>query len=111
LSDARNPTEKLIVQTPLSGPLYVERFFVLVAMFALDQSWGLREPDGETTTARGPSLAERTARGAIEEGLGHRLTEKQWAEHRRRLVEFVQTLARWDRVQQSLSHAESDGRS
>jgi hypothetical protein len=88
----------------------VERFFVLVAMFALDQSWGLREPDGETTTARGPSLAERTARGAIEEGIGHRLTEKQWAEHKRRLVEFVQTLARWDREQPSVSSTDSDRR-
>ena len=81
-----------------------------MAMFALDQSWGLREPDGETTTARGPSLAERTARGAIEEGIGHRLTEKQWAEHKRRLVEFVQTLARWDREQPSVSSTDSDRR-
>jgi len=80
-------------------------------MFALDQRRRLEETDAGNSTALGPSLAERTARGAIEEGLGHRLTEKQWAEHRRRLVEFVQTLARWDRVQRSLSHAESDERS
>ena len=80
-------------------------------MFALDQRRGLVEPNGAKPSARRPSVAERTARGVIEEGLGHRLTEKQWAEQRRRLVEFVQTLARWDRVQQSLSHAESDGRS
>ena len=80
-------------------------------MFALDQRRRLEETDAGNPTALGPSLAERTARGAIEEGLGHRLTEKQWAEHGRRLVEFVQTLARWDRVQQSLSHAESDERS
>jgi hypothetical protein len=80
-------------------------------MFALDQSRGLEETDAGNPTAPGQSLAERKARGAIEESFGHRLTEKQWAEHKRRLVEFVQTLARWDRVQQSLSHAESDERS
>ncbi len=57
-----------------------------------------------------PVSAERTARGAIEEGLGHRLTEKQWAEHRRKLVEFVQTLARWDREQPSVSSTDSDRR-
>jgi hypothetical protein len=46
-------------------------------MFALDQSRGLEETDAGNPTALGPSLAERKARGAIEEGLGHRLTEKQ----------------------------------
>ena len=79
-------------------------------MFALDQSRGLEETDAGNPTALGPSLAERKARGAIEEGLGHRLTEKQWAEHRRKLVEFVQTLARWDREQPSVSSTDSDRR-
>jgi hypothetical protein len=37
----------------------------------------------------------------MEEGVGHRLTEKEWAEHKRRLLEFFRTLARWDREQPS----------
>lgn len=79
-------------------------------MFALDQRRGLVEPNGTKPSARRPSVAERTARGVIEEVLGHRLTEKQWAEQRRRLVEFVQTLARWDSAQPSGGSTDSDKR-
>ena len=70
-------------------------------MFALDQKRALNEPDGGNQPAtRGPSCAERKARGALEKGLSHRLTEKEWTEHKRRLLEYFRTLARWDREQQ-----------
>jgi hypothetical protein len=70
-------------------------------MLALDQRRGLEETDAGSPPTLGPFFAEREARGAIEETFGQRLSEKQWAEHKRRLVEFVQTLARWDREQLS----------
>jgi hypothetical protein len=79
-------------------------------MFALDQRRRLEETDAGNPTALGPSFAEQKARGAIEEGFGHRLTEKQWADHKRRLLEFVQTLARWDREQPSGGSTDSDRR-
>jgi hypothetical protein len=44
-----------------------------------------------------PSGAEQAARAAIEQGCGRPLTDGEWANQRRRLLEFVLTLARWDR--------------
>jgi hypothetical protein len=71
-------------------------------MLALTQRRALGDQDGgRAPVARGPSVAERKARGAIEAGVGHRLTEKEWAEHKRRLLEFCRTLARWDSAQPS----------
>jgi hypothetical protein len=45
--------------------------------------------------------AESNARVVIDERRGRPLTEKEWVEHRRRLIEFARTLARWDREQRS----------
>jgi len=42
------------------------------------------------------SETELLARGVLEQRDGQRFSEKEWAERRRRLVEFVLTLARWD---------------
>jgi len=78
-------------------------------MLALDQRRDLGEVDGGMPPARRTSIAEQAARSATEAGLGRRLTEKQWAEHKRRLVEFVQTLARWD-SQPSVGPVGSDTR-
>ena len=46
------------------------------------------------------SSAEQVAREVIEQGCGRRLTDGEWAKQRRRLIEFILTLARWDREQQ-----------
>ena len=78
-------------------------------MFALDQRRALREPEGgRQPAALGPSAAERKARGAVEERVGHRLTDKEWAEHKRRLLEFFRTLVRWDSLQQAGNVTDSD---
>jgi hypothetical protein len=46
------------------------------------------------------SSAERLARTVIEQSCGRPLTDGEWAKQRRRLIEFVLTLARWDRERQ-----------
>ena len=46
------------------------------------------------------SSAEHVAREVIEQGCGRQLTDGEWAKQRRRLIEFILTLARWDRDQQ-----------
>ena len=70
-------------------------------MFALDQTREEKEPSGRRLPAHGLSPAEQKARAAVEEHVGHRLTDKEWAEHKRRLLEFFRTLGRWDRTQPS----------
>jgi hypothetical protein len=45
------------------------------------------------------SDAELTARREIEQHNGHSLSDKEWNQEKRRLVEFVQILARWDAEQ------------
>jgi hypothetical protein len=45
------------------------------------------------------SSAEQVAREVIEQGCGRQLTDGEWAKQRRRLIEFILTLARWDREQ------------
>ena len=47
--------------------------------------------------AKAASGAEQAARSVIEQSCGRQLTDGEWAHQRRRLIEFVQTLARWDR--------------
>jgi hypothetical protein len=49
----------------------------------------------------GSANSERRARIAIEEQIGHRLGEAEWTRQKRNLVEFVETLARWDRERRS----------
>ena len=46
------------------------------------------------------SSAEHVAREVIEQSCGRQLTDGEWAKQRRRLIEFILTLARWDRDQQ-----------
>jgi hypothetical protein len=43
-----------------------------------------------------PSEAERLARGVIEQRAVRRLSDGEWAERRRRLIEFILILAGWD---------------
>jgi len=50
--------------------------------------------------AKAASGAEQAARAVIEQSCGRQLTDGEWAQQRRRLIEFVQTLARWDRERQ-----------
>ena len=47
-----------------------------------------------------PSGAEQAARAVIEQNRGRPVTDGEWAKERRRLIEFVLTLARWDRERQ-----------
>jgi hypothetical protein len=54
--------------------------------------------------AKAASGAEQAARVAIEQSCGRQLTDGEWAHQRRRLIEFVQTLARWDREHQIAEH-------
>jgi len=54
----------------------------------------------------GSASAERLARAVIEQHCGRRLTDKEWAKQRRRLIEFVLTLARWD-LEQRRSEAQN----
>jgi hypothetical protein len=44
-----------------------------------------------------PSRAEQAARAVIEQSCGGPLSDGEWAKQRRRLLEFVLTLKRWDR--------------
>jgi len=53
------------------------------------------------------SETELLARGVLEQRDGQRFSEKEWAERRRRLVEFVLTLARWDAEQQRTGNSVS----
>jgi hypothetical protein len=46
--------------------------------------------------ARSPSGAEQAARAVIAQSCGRALTDGEWAKQRRRLIEFILTLARWD---------------
>jgi hypothetical protein len=53
------------------------------------------------------SSAEQAARAVIEQSCGRQLTDGEWAKQRRRLIEFILTLARWDRerkLQAEASH-------
>jgi hypothetical protein len=43
-----------------------------------------------------PSSGECVARSVIEQSCGRRLADDEWAKQRQRLIEFVQTLSRWD---------------
>src|SRR5579864_3728205 len=52
--------------------------------------------------ARSPSGAEQLARVVIEQNCGRPLTDGEWAKQRRRLIEFILTLARWDLERQLL---------
>jgi len=45
------------------------------------------------------SSAEQVARAIIEQRCGRQLTDGEWAKQRRRLIEFIRTLARWDMEQ------------
>ncbi len=47
-----------------------------------------------------PSEAESLARCSLEQSADRRLSDREWAERRRRLVEFGLSLARWDAEQQ-----------
>lgn len=42
------------------------------------------------------AAGERIARSVIEQNSGRRLADDEWAKQRQRLIEFVQTLSRWD---------------
>ena len=48
-----------------------------------------------------PSGAEQPARAVIEQSCGRPLTDGEWARQRRRLLEFVLTLKRWEQEHQA----------
>ena len=52
-----------------------------------------------------PSDAEQAARAVIEQSCGRPLSDGEWAQQRRRLLEFVLTLKRWDRERQLQTEA------
>lgn len=51
--------------------------------------------------ADSPSVAEQAARALIEQSCGRPLSDGEWAKQRRRLLEFVLTLKRWERERQA----------
>jgi len=52
--------------------------------------------------------AERMAREELERLQSHPLSDSEWIEQRNRLIEFVQTLARWDVEQRNHERGASD---
>jgi len=58
---------------------------------------GLTSDTSERESAKCSS--EKAARVAVEKRRGRTLTDKEWTEDRKRLVEFVLILKRWDREQ------------
>ena len=62
---------------------------------------------GFSAEQKDDSGAERMARSVIEQSCGHRLTDGEWAAQRRRLIEFVLTLARWDAEQRRTGEVKS----
>jgi hypothetical protein len=61
----------------------------------------------QTGANRSPCDVERLARAEIENRRAQPLEDQDWARQRQRLVEFVQTLARWD-LEEQLRKEESD---
>lgn len=51
------------------------------------------------------SPAERAARVELEDRLGRPLKDSEWTKQRNRLLQFITTLARWDKDQRNTNAA------